>query len=297
VTARLYRERVTAGGATPARWLAMTHGIYGSGGNWRSVARKIVDRRPEWGAVLVDLRGHGRSEQGAPPHTIAACAGDLRACLDELAQDGVRVDVIAGHSFGGKVALAVRAAAHAGELAQTWALDSTPSPRPGMWDRPDNDVRTVWEAMRDLPRTWSRRDDFVAAIVARGHAVQLAQWLAMSLQPVSAGEAGGGGAPAGGFRLGLDLDAVRAMLEDYYAVDLWPAVEDASLPGEVRLLIAERSGTVSADDRARLARLAAAPTSRVHADVIAGAGHWLHIDAPVAVVDRFVAALPHAPGR
>jgi pimeloyl-ACP methyl ester carboxylesterase len=291
VTVRLYRERVTAAGASPARWLAMTHGIYGSGGNWRSIARKIVERRREWGAVLIDLRGHGRSERGAPPYTIDACAGDVHVCLEELADEGARVDAIAGHSFGGKVVLAVRAAARDARLAQTWVLDSTPSPRPGMWDRPDNDVRTVWTAMRELPRAWPRREDFVAAIVARGHHVQLAQWLAMNLAPARA-EGGRGG--SGGFELALDLDAVKAMLADYYAVDLWPSIEDAALPGEVRFLIAERSDTVSADDRARLARLSAAPSSRVHTDVIAGAGHWLHIDAPAAVVERFAAALPPA---
>ena len=291
MTARLHRELVTAAAATPARWLVMTHGIYGSGGNWRSVARKIVERRREWGAVLVDLRGHGRSEPGEPPHTIAACAADLRACVDELRRDGVAVGAIAGHSFGGKVVLAVRAAEpDASRLAQTWVLDSTPSARPGMWDRPDNDVRAVWEAMRALPRAWARREDFVAAIVARGHGASLAQWLAMNLEP-DGGRSGEGGT-GGGLRLALDLDAVKQMLDDYYAIDLWPAVERAALPGEVRALIAERSDTVSADDRARFARLAAAPASRVHADVIAGAGHWLHIDAPAAVVERFVDALP-----
>lgn len=277
MTARLHSERVTAAGATPARWLAMTHGIYGSGGNWRSIARKIVERRPEWGAILIDLRGHGRSEHGDPPHTIAACADDLRACLQE---GGTQVAAIAGHSFGGKVVLAARARAGA-ELAQTWVLDSTPSTRPGMWERADNDVRDVWQAMRDLPRTWPRREAFVDALLARGHSRALAQWLAMNLHPDPAGS---------GVTLGLDLDQVKAMLEDYYAIDLWPAVEDPALQGETHHVIAERSDTVSADDRARLA--AEPPERRAHAHVIAGSGHWLHIDAPAAVVELFTGALP-----
>src|SRR5205085_6580304 len=63
--------------------LLLTHGIYGAGSNWRSIARKLNERRPEWGVVLVDLRQHGRSEPGEPPHTIAACADDLRALRSE----------------------------------------------------------------------------------------------------------------------------------------------------------------------------------------------------------------------
>jgi pimeloyl-ACP methyl ester carboxylesterase len=74
VPARLYHERIAQSDAAPDRWLVLTHGIYGAGSNWRSIARKVNERRPEWGVVLVDLRQHGRSEPGPPPHTIAACA-------------------------------------------------------------------------------------------------------------------------------------------------------------------------------------------------------------------------------
>jgi esterase len=278
VTARLHHERLAAPGATPDRWLMITHGIYGSGGNWRSIARKILERRPAWGAVLVDLRGHGRSEQGPPPHTIAACADDVRALIDELAAGGTQVRAIAGHSFGGKVMLAVRAAR--ADLAHTWVLDSTPSRRPGMWEGADNDVREVWEAMRALPRDWPRREDFIGALTSRGFSAQLAQWLAMSLHPITG---------AAGFRLALDLDAIREMLTSYYETDLWSAVEDPALPGDVHLIVAGRSETVNASDRARLA--AEPPERRVHTHIIADAGHWLHIDAPAAVVDRIAAAL------
>ena len=122
--ARLYHERIARSDAAPARWLALTHGIYGAGSNWRSIARKLNERRPEWGVVLVDLRQHGRSEPGEPPHTIAACADDLRALFGELGG----VDAVAGHSFGGKVALATRPLI---QPRQTWVLDASPSPRPG----------------------------------------------------------------------------------------------------------------------------------------------------------------------
>ena len=54
--ARLYRELI----GDADRRLLITHGIYGSGANWRAIARKVTEQRRDWGVVLVDLRGHGR---------------------------------------------------------------------------------------------------------------------------------------------------------------------------------------------------------------------------------------------
>jgi len=265
--ARLYHERIARTGAAPARWLALTHGIYGAGSNWRSIARKIHERRPEWGIVLVDLRQHGRSEPGEPPHTIAACAEDLRALFTELPE----VRAMAGHSFGGKVVLAARPLV---DMVQTWVLDASPSRRAAAADG-SNTVMRVLELMERSPRRWARRDDFVDAVVAEGHDVGLARWLAMNVVPDAAGE----------LVLRLDLAALRAMLADYYATDLWDALEAPG--GDVEVVLAERSSTVSAPDRGRLA--AAPPHVHVHT---VDAGHWLHIDAPAAVVDLFAARLP-----
>lgn len=265
--ARLYHERIARSDRAPSRWLALTHGIYGAGSNWRSIARRINERRPEWGVVLVDLRQHGRSDPGEPPHTIAACADDLRALLAELGD----VRAIAGHSFGGKVALATRGRV---EVDQTWVLDASPSSRRDAATAPDNLVLRVLDFLERAPRTWATRDDFVAAVAEDGHDVGLARWLAMNLVPD----------PAGALVLRLDLAAVREMLADYYATDLWDALEAPGAPVEV--VVAERSPTVSAADRGRLA--AAPPHVHVHHVT---AGHWLHIDAPAIVVDLFTSHL------
>lgn len=246
--------------------MVLTHGIYGAGSNWRSIARKLTERRPEWGVVLVDLRQHGRSEPGEPPHTIAACAEDLRALIAELGD----VRAIAGHSFGGKVALATRRLV---DVGQTWMLDASPSRRDPAAD-PPNTVMRVLELMERSPRTWAHRDAFVAAVVAEGHDVGLARWLAMSLHPD----------PSGALVLRFDFAALREMLADYYATDLWDVLEAPG--GDVEVVVAERSTTISAADRGRLA---AAP-AHVHVHEIT-AGHWLHIDAPAEVVDLFARRL------
>ena len=61
-------------------------------------------------------------------------------------------------------------------------LDASPSPRSPEESDPANSV-TRPVAARAAPRTWTKRDDFIAAIVADGHSLPLAQWLAMNLVP------------------------------------------------------------------------------------------------------------------
>lgn len=259
MTARLHHERLGDAGAT--RLVAFTHGIFGTGSNWRSIARAVIARKPGWGALLVDLRLHGRSEAGLAPHTVAACAADLSALFAT-----VPVEAAVGHSFGGKVVLAT-------DVAHRFVLDASPSLRRD-WDAPGNSVREAWESMAALDRVWERRDDYVAALVARGHAPALAAWLAMNLAPVD-----------GGLRNRLDLSAIRTLIDDYCGLDLWDRVEQTTAP--LHFVVAARGNIVSADD---LARLDALP--HVTTTVIAHAGHWLHLDAPAAVVDAIVATLP-----
>ena len=267
--ARLHRELI---GDDAAHLLLVAHGIFGSGANWRRIARAVRERRPEWGVVLVDLRGHGRSEPGTPPHDLDACARDLRVLFDELHG----IEAIAGHSFGGKVVLATRALAPP-TLRQTWLFDASPSARPGAERDPANTVTHVLELMEQLPKTWAKRDDFITALEAAGQSHPLAQWLAMNVVPRDNGTYG----------LRLDLAAVREMLVDYYARDLWDVALDPRLPGELEVVVAERSSTVSEGDRHRLAT---APP-HVHVERI-DAGHWLHIEAPANVVELLVEKLP-----
>ena len=261
MVAHLHHESVASG--EPARWLVMTHGICGSGGNWRTIARKLVARRPEWGVHLVDLRQHGRSEPGEPPQTVAACAGDLVALIGELGN----VAALSGHSFGGKVVVATRALAPR-DLVQTWTLDAAPGPRTAA--TANETVQQLLALVDRSPREWSRREDFIAAIVAGGHSLPLAQWFAMNLVPVEAG---------GGYAVRLDTAAIRELLADYNRIDLWPSIDDPA-GGAVELVVASRSTTYTAADDAH----PLAP--HVHRHVIEG-GHWLHVDNPEAVIELF----------
>jgi pimeloyl-ACP methyl ester carboxylesterase len=272
---------VSADDTTPQRWLLSLHGIYGRGGNWRTFARRLTEARPEWGVVLVDLRKHGRSIDAPPPHTVARAAEDLERLAAELAADDRPVAAVSGHSFGGKVALALRDRGPEW-LQQTWMIDSSPSAHPGALDDPDNSVVRVLTMLESLPPYFADRKDFVDHVTGQGFAPMLGRWLAMNLEQPE-GESR--------YRLGFDPAAMRELLTDYYAVDLWSCLEDADKPGEARLVVAGQADTVSPSDRDRIQALEAEMSGQVRYHLIEQSGHWVHIDALDELVTLVAAEL------
>ncbi|MBK8589318.1 MAG: alpha/beta hydrolase [Sandaracinaceae bacterium] len=127
--ATLAHTIVRAEGKTPTRSLLFLHGILGTRANWRGIARRLVDERPELSVVLVDVRGHGDSLGMPGPSTIEQAARDLRA-LEAVLETPVRGAL--GHSFGGKVAMQY-ALDRADPLDTLFVIDSSPGRevRPG----------------------------------------------------------------------------------------------------------------------------------------------------------------------
>ena len=79
----------------------IVHGVFGCGKNWHPFVEKYLCKvLPEWQFVLLDSRGHGESIGAAAPHTLAACAEDIKRLAAAL---GRAPDVTIGHSLGGEV--------------------------------------------------------------------------------------------------------------------------------------------------------------------------------------------------
>jgi len=246
-------------GPRPRRTIAFLHGILGSGGNLRSIARRFVDARPTWAAWLVDLRGHGRSPKGAPDPSLEAAARDV---LDLAARAAPPLVAIAGHSFGGKVALEALRIGH-GSLEHVLAIDAMPGAREPVWG--GDSALAVIETLATLPERFPSKSAFVEAVMAAGYQRALALWLALSLERSD-----------GGVRFALDLREVRALLLDYFARDLWPVVEHPPGDARVHLVIGDRSSSYAAADRARAGALA---SDRVTVDRLP-ADHLVHVDDP-----------------
>lgn len=264
----LAHQIVAAPSATPTRYMVFLHGILGSGPNWRTFAKQIIAEKPDWGAVLVDLRLHGESQGFPPPHTIEAAARDVQELISTL-QAPTRG--VFGHSFGGKVALEV-ARQRACDLDQLFVIDSTPSARPDA--KGSESTKHIVDLLGELPDEFPDRNAFTAWIEGRGVSRPTAMWLAMNVRPVP---------NTTRFVFRIDLPGIRQLLADYFVRDLWGVLEEppAGSSMQSHLIVGGKSGVVDEADRER-AKLVA-PTSRASRttiDVIPEADHWVHVDAP-----------------
>jgi esterase len=260
---------VAASGAEPDQWLLVLHGIFGKGRNWGSVARRVVEARPEWGALLVDLRMHGDSRHIRPPHTVEASAEDLHRLVDHL---GITFAGALGHSFGGKVALAYARENPAG-LRQVWVMDSTPAIKV-----PSGAAWRMIEVARSLPDEFGSRAEAVGMLQEHGYPQGLAQWMAMNLEVED-----------DVYSWAINWDAMEALLIDFFDTELWDVVEGPPAGVEIHFAKATRSDTLDDEAVARVER-AAEGTGRVFLHHLEG-GHWINTDNPDAVVELLTSRL------
>jgi esterase len=259
----LHHARVVGAGATPERWLLVLHGIYGSGRNWGTIARRLVEARPEWGVLLVDLRNHGGSHGFSGPHTLAAAAGDVDRMVESL---NFHAAAVMGHSFGGKVAL-MYAQHHAdGGLRQVWVMDSTPAVR-----EPEGSAWKMINVIRALPPEFASRAEAVAGLVAAGYPEALGQWMAINLEPVE-----------GKYRWRVNFDVLEEMLRDFFRTDLWETVVRPPAGTEIHFVKATQSSTLD-DESMHRVQAAGTVNGRVHLHLLEG-GHWINTDNPEAVL-------------
>lgn len=279
----ILHHEVVAAEAAPGRWMYVLHGIYGAGRNWRTVARRLSDGRPDWGSVLVDLRLHGESTGFEGPHTLSACARDLRRLREAT---GHAPSALLGHSFGGKVVLKALGRPGGGRapdgtgggsdapVRQAWIVDSTPEAR-----EPAGSAVRMLGAVRSMPETFDSRDEAVDGIVERGFPRPVARWMTTNLERTDEG-----------FRWALDWWAMEELLDDFFAADLWPVVEDPPPGWELHFVKAEDSAVLPAEACDRVRR-AGRRTGRVFLHRLSG-GHFLNAENPDAVVELLAEELP-----
>ena len=250
------------------------HGILGTKSNWRAIARRFVSARPTWSAVLVDLREHGDSLGREPPHTLAGAAADLTELERGLSTP---VGGALGHSFGGKVVLEWLRT-RGGSPTEAWVIDSTPSTTDA--DRDSTATAAVMVTLESLPRRWASQEAFVAALVEAGQPEQIAAWLAMNLRRTKEGSR----------EFGPNLSVIRELLTDYARTDCWDVVEGLPDDSSLDVVIGEDSIVFSVLDRDRIAQVARRKPN-VSAHVVEGAGHWVHVDAPDALLALLISPL------
>lgn len=254
---RLATRSFGGGGGTP---LLIAHGLFGSGRNWTSMARRLAAGRR---VLTVDLRNHGDSgwaaECGYP-----AQGGDL---AETLAAEGVeRADVL-GHSMGGKAAMALALTAPE-RVRKLIVADIAPVAY-------DHDHGDFVAAMRkvDLSRLTRRSD----ADPMLAEAIGQPALRAFILQNLAVED--------GRARWTLNLDALAAGMEDLLG---WPEAWPRATFDGPSLFV--RGG---ASDYVAEARLEAVRRRFPQAEVatLDEAGHWLHAERPEPFLEAVQAFL------
>lgn len=239
------------------------HGLFGSGINWRSIARRFETRLE---LHLLDQRNHGRSPH-ARDMAYPTLAADVLAYLDAQRID--RAGFI-GHSMGGKTAMSL--ALLAPERVH-WLVvaDIAPAPSP-------SDHRPILDALTSLPPAALATRAAADATLARAIPDPgLRQFLLQNL--VSDGAR---------LRWRIDLEAIAEALPDL--TDFPPTTPGRIYEGPTLFLRGERSDYLTAHHEPRIHALF--PSASVA--TIAAAGHWLHAEQPVAVTERIAQFLDEA---
>jgi pimeloyl-ACP methyl ester carboxylesterase len=114
--------------------------VHSSGGNTTHWSAQVTHLRKTRRALALDLRGHGLSQ---PPkdgdYRLASQSGDIEAVVNKV---GIRKFVLVGHSMGGSVAI-VYAGLHPDRVAGLCMVDSGGDPK----QFPEEQKRQIIKAM------------------------------------------------------------------------------------------------------------------------------------------------------
>jgi esterase len=240
--------------------LAIMHGLFGSGRNWRGIAQQLAARNR---VITFDLRNHGGSPW-ADEMPYSEMVDDLRGLL--RARGIARADLL-GHSMGGKVAM-LAALLHPAEVDRLVVVDIAPAPNPP-------NLLAYVRAMRAVDlRGITRRAEVDAQLAV---AIPDPAERAFLLQNFVIGE--------GNVRWRLNLEAIE---REFSGIAGFPGLgAGIAYHGPALFVAGARSNYIQPEHEPSIHRLF--PQARI--ERIEGAGHWVHAERPQAflqTIGRFL---------
>ncbi len=237
---------LTFGEATQHPTLIIVHGLFGSGRNWRAIAKRLsADRQ----VICVDMRNHAGSFWHKD-HSYPDLADDLAHTLSQIAGP---VDVL-GHSMGGKAAM-VLALRNPPNMNRLIVADIAPVTY-------SHTQITNIRIMQDLDiSTLTRRSEADKILSNHISDVPTRAFLVQSLELSENGN-----------RWTLNLDALADNMNAIMGFpDVFGTFENKTL-----FIKGGLSGYISPQHMPKIKSLF--PNSGVQD--VAGAGHWVHAEAP-----------------
>ena len=243
--------------------VAILHGLFGSGRNWRSVAQHLAARHR---VLSFDLRNHGGSPW-ADGMSYGEMVEDLRV---SLRAHGIERAALLGHSMGGKVAM-LMALLHSGLVDRLVLVDIAPAANPPS-------LLAYIHAMRGV--------DF-RGVTRRGEAdLQLAEAVpdpaerGFLLQNLVIGQ--------NGAHWRLNLEAIERGFSEIVGFPDLPA--GTVYPGRALFISGARSNYIQPEHEPSIRHLF--PQARITR--IEGAGHWVHAEQPQAFLQAITPFLSAA---
>lgn len=273
-----------AAGVVSSKTMVMTHGILGSKRNWRTPANLVSKMVPGIRVMTVDHRGHGQSHRLDGENTVAACARDLEMTIESDPNTGEDVDILCGHSFGGKVVLELlnnRLESGVPLPEHTWVLDSLPSEYDdtGVSENTAESVVSIFGNLRSIKTPFPSTDYAVNELMKTGISLPIAQWLTSNVRPFAEG------ANEKELTWGFDLDVATELFEDFVRLDMWDFVRNFDGRGKARggkdaQLHFVRAGRNPLWTDQMLEQFdditTKNPSVKLH--TMANVGHWLHVE-------------------
>ncbi len=244
--------QATEYGAGPP--VAILHGLFGSGRNWASVAKRLG---AHYRVIAVDLRNHGASPW-AETMAYPEMADDVRASLSAL---GHRRFALLGHSMGGKVAM-VAALRYPDTVERLIVADIAPVAYRARHSRLAAALRAL-----DLAGVLRRAEAdarLQAAVPDPAERAFLLQNLVFE---------------DGAARWRINLEAIEREMPTLIGFPAMPP--GATYSGPSLFIGGGRSDYLRPEHEQEIRRFF--PTARI--ERIADAGHWLHAERPQAFLD------------
>ncbi|WP_028669413.1 alpha/beta fold hydrolase [Saccharospirillum impatiens] len=242
--------------------LVILHGLFGSGDNWRSIAKSLSEH---YRVHLLDLPNHGRSpwvkQQSYPVFA--------RAVSDWMSSQDIKQTALLGHSMGGKVAMQLALNHCHVQIDKLIIVDIAPRAYPPHHQDIFNAL-----ANTDLTRL-KNRSDVDDALKDGIETTGIRQFILKSLYRNDNGQLA--------WRFNLD-----ALQQQYNTIASEPDF-DHPFNGPTLFIKGMNSQYIQSSDQSAITERFPHATAKI----IEGAGHWPHAEKPAAflrILERFLEA-------
>jgi len=232
--------------------LIILHGLFGSGDNWRTLAKRFSS---DFRVILVDLRNHGESFH-SETHSYPLMAEDIARLCAFLKLESA---CILGHSMGGKVAMQI-ASINPGLVKRLIVVDIAPKKYPKQHEDILKGLEGLSAGVTSRTDADSLLSEFVQNVGVRG-------FLLKNLRRVDHG-----------FKLTLNS---QSLTQNYSEITAAPIFKNSFL-GPSLFINGSLSDYVTVSDHSLIRKWF--PNAKIV--YISNAGHWVHAEAPDAFFEH-----------